>query len=83
MARIAEQLEDARAEVHRLERMAAAATCAELGRHDWQSIGGCNCGCPDGSCSVPVHECTRCGDCDYGKNDDADDVRRNCPIGAV
>jgi hypothetical protein len=76
--RLAEQLEIARAEVTRLERQAAAATCAELGRHDWQSTGGCNCGCEDGICSVPVNHCTRCGDCDYGDNEEARDVRRHC-----
>jgi hypothetical protein len=49
--------------------------------HDWQSIGGRNACCDEGdfcSCSVPVNACTRCGDCDYGDNDDADDVRRLC-----
>lgn len=38
--------------------------------HDWKSRGGCNAGCCDDcACSVPVHECTRCGDCDYGQNE--------------
>lgn len=47
--------------------------------HDMQSIGGCNAGCdPDCSCSVPVHTCTRCGDCDYGKNEEADRIRARC-----
>lgn len=49
------------------------------GDHDWQSTGGCHCGCEDGrSCSVPVHECTRCGDCDYGDNDEARDIVAKC-----
>lgn len=47
--------------------------------HDWQSIGGCNAGChADCVCSAPVHECSRCGDCDYGDNEDAKDVREKC-----
>ncbi len=47
--------------------------------HDWHSIGGCNAGChEDCSCSVPVNVCSRCGDCDYGKNDEAAEVRAHC-----
>lgn len=49
--------------------------------HDMQSIGGCNAGChEDCDCSVPVHTCTRCGDCDYGKNDEAEQVRADCAL---
>jgi hypothetical protein len=76
---LARQIDEARANLERLERQASAATCAELGRHDWQSLGGCNAGCEDGCCcSVPVHKCARCGDCDYGENDWAIEVRREC-----
>lgn len=47
--------------------------------HAWRSVGGCNAGCSkDCACSVPVHECAACGDCDYGKNAEADEVRANC-----
>lgn len=47
--------------------------------HDWKSRGGCNAGCSkDCACSIPVNECTRCGDCDYGKNDEAIEIRKNC-----
>lgn len=47
--------------------------------HDWQTIGGCNAGCSEWcGCSVPVHECSRCGDCDYGDNHHADEVRSAC-----
>ena len=75
---LTEQIEAARAELTRLERLAESATCAELG-HDWVSLGGCNCGChEDASCSVPVLECSRCGDCDYGENDEAAETRRLC-----
>ena len=50
--------------------------------HDWQSIGGCNAGCdPDYcGCSVPVNVCARCGDSDYGDNDEAEKVRADCKI---
>lgn len=47
--------------------------------HDMQSTGGCNAGCdPDCGCSVPVHRCTRCGDCDYGENPEAIEIRQAC-----
>lgn len=73
-----ERLEKARAEVARLEREATAATCAEVG-HRWKTRGGCNAGChKECTCSVPVHECEVCKDCDYGDNVWADDVRRQC-----
>lgn len=49
--------------------------------HDMQSIGGCNAGCdPFCICSVPVNRCTRCGDCDYGENEEADRTRAECTI---
>lgn len=52
------------------------------GNHDWQHIGGCNAGCKpdigDCGCSVPVHECAKCGDCDYGDNAEAEKVRQRC-----
>lgn len=76
-ATVKERLEAAKAEVARLEREAAQASCAEAG-HTWVSLGGCNCGCEDGRCSVPVHECSRCGGCDYGENEWAAETRRRC-----
>ncbi len=77
-----ERLEAARAEVARLEHEAATATCAELG-HDWHCLGGANCGCfDDACCSVPVHECRRCGACDYGENEWARDQIAKCPLPA-
>lgn len=78
MGDLAQELDEARARVVLLERRAAAATCAELGRHDWQSTGGANCGCEGGFCSVPVSVCSRCKDCDYGENEEAREVRRHC-----
>jgi hypothetical protein len=53
------------------------------GKHDWQFIGGCNARCEVGAdcgCSIPVHECSKCGDCDYGDNTEADEVRRQCRL---
>lgn len=51
--------------------------CSILG-HKWVFAGGANCGCPDGSCSVPVCECAACGDCDYGDSIEADEIRAEC-----
>lgn len=79
MGDLAKKIDEAKATLERLERQASAATCAELGQHDWQSFGGCNASCgPDCSCSVPVQECSRCKDCDYGENAEAVEVRREC-----
>jgi len=76
--RLCEEIEEAEARLAYLKRLAGAATCVDLG-HDWQHIGGSNCGCdPEACCSVPVHTCTRCGDCDYGQNDEADAKRALC-----
>jgi hypothetical protein len=88
MPELLQMLESARAEVARLERIAATATCREIGC-DMQSIGGANCGCEfydgeelcQGQCSVPVLKCTRCGDCDYGDNAEADEKRSSCLSG--
>lgn len=80
MADLVDRLEAARAEVARLEQQVAASSCAEVG-HRWKHIGGSNAGCELAdacSCSVPVHECERCGDCDYGENAEAMEVKRNC-----
>ncbi|RWC28148.1 MAG: hypothetical protein EOS70_27955 [Mesorhizobium sp.] len=76
-ATVKERLDAARAEVARLEREAALASCAEAG-HTWESLGGAHCGCEDGHCSVPVLTCTRCGGCDYGENAEAAETRRQC-----
>lgn len=85
--RLSDRIAEARANLERLEREAAGASCAELG-HDWKFIGGAHCGCTEigargrdlvcVGCSVPVHECARCGDCDYGENDEAVEVRAEC-----
>jgi hypothetical protein len=86
---LAERLEAARAEVAHLERLAATATCRELGC-DMKHVGGANCGCMfaddegnelPGCCSIPVLKCTRCGDCDYGQNPEAAEVKERCADG--
>jgi hypothetical protein len=68
-----------------IERLIAEATvlaggdhpCAVLG-HRWVFIGCGGCGCEDRhGCSIPVHECA-CGDCDYGDNAEADEIRARC-----
>lgn len=57
-----------------------ARICAREG-HDWQSYGGRNAGCcADCCCSVPVHECARCGDCDYGDNAEARAKLESCEL---
>lgn len=72
-----------------IERLAARAVadaggehpCHILG-HKWKHIGGRNACCDRGAdtcvCSVPVHDCEICGDCDYGDNDEANEIRSAC-----
>lgn len=62
------------------KRLEGPPVCVKAG-HDWRYIGGCNASCDLGSacsCSVPVHECTRCLDCDYGDNEEAADIVAVC-----
>jgi len=75
---LADQIADAEATLARLKRQAASATCADLG-HDWHSTGGRNAGCHEWcGCSIPVQVCQRCGDCDYGDNDEARQTIADC-----
>lgn len=47
--------------------------------HEWLSAGGCNAGCEEHcACSVPVNICRVCGDCDYGDNEEAAEIRALC-----
>lgn len=72
------QLEAAEAEAARIKRLIAQGPCREYG-HDWQFLGGANAGCCDTcGCSVPVYKCSKCGDCDYGDNDEAKQIREDC-----
>lgn len=73
-----EDLQRAEAKVARLKREVAAGPCREFG-HDWQQIGGKNASChADCACSVPVYTCSKCGDCDYGENTEAEEIRADC-----
>lgn len=75
---LARELEDAEASVARLKLKIKQGPCIEVG-HSWSSTGGKNAGChPDCSCSVPVYVCTKCGDSDYGDNDEASVTRDRC-----
>lgn len=75
---LTEALEKAEAEVASLKRQIAQGPCREYG-HTWVSYGGCNAGCADVcGCSVPVNVCSKCGDCDYGDNDEAAEIRKAC-----
>ena len=82
MSKLAEQIEQKRAELANLEQQALTATCRELGRHTWKQMGGMNCGCPRdlGWCSLPVYECSVCGVCDYGENDESQQIKSGCEI---
>lgn len=78
---LAQDLTEAEAKVALLKRRIAVAKCQEIGAHAWKSSGGCNAGCcKDCTCSVPVNHCSRCGDCDYGDNQEARETRRLCAL---
>lgn len=73
-----DDLKEAEARVAMLKARISSADCAEVG-HMWMHIGGVNAGCGDDcQCSVPIYECARCGDSDYGDNEEADEVREDC-----
>ena len=75
---VLDELAEAEARVEALRRQVAQTHCSEVG-HDWQFRGGANAGCGEGcGCSVPVHWCPKCGDCDYGDTEVADEIRREC-----
>ncbi len=79
MSDLLRRLEDVEAHAARLRTAISGSTCAELGEHDWKHIGGRNAGCSEEcNCSIPVHKCTRCGDCDYGANSEARDKISQC-----
>lgn len=72
------ELDAAEGLVERLKQQIISGPCAEVG-HTWASPGGMNAGCSDTcSCSVPVNVCTKCGDSDYGDNDEASITRDRC-----
>lgn len=78
MGKLTEALAVAEAQVAALKREIAQGPCRDYG-HDWHSIGGCNASCADDcQCSVPVNVCRKCDDCDYGDNEEADEIRAVC-----
>ena len=80
MTALEQQLEEAQARVDQLRREIAAGPCATYG-HDWQVEGGANAACELDSrcdCSVPVNVCSKCSDCDYGQNAEAERIRQAC-----
>jgi hypothetical protein len=75
---LAEELSAAESLVAQLRQQIASASCAEVG-HEWSHIGGSNAGCCVYCyCSVPVHRCEKCGDCDYGQNAEAEEIMKRC-----
>ena len=80
MSDLRSELEAAEARVAQLKQAIRHGRCMETG-HDWRFIGGCNASCERGDdcgCSVSVHECSKCGDCDYGDNPEAVEIRAAC-----
>ncbi len=77
-----EDIEAAERHLERLKLQLAGATCDQAG-HTWRLIGGINCANAGGAgdCSVGVHECERCKDCDYGDNDEARQTVAACRCG--
>lgn len=73
-----DELEKVEAKAAALRKEIAAGPCREYG-HDWKHIGGRNAGCGVGcNCSIPVHICQKCGDCDYGDNPEATEKIADC-----
>lgn len=78
---IFDELEKAKARVKELEAQIEFGPCHEFG-HKWTVSGWASAGCGDDcACSVPVLECTKCGDGDYGDNKMAITVRGDCRNG--
>jgi hypothetical protein len=46
--------------------------------HVWIYEGGTGCGCEDGCCSVPLCKCEKCGDYDYGDNEERIEIKARC-----
>lgn len=78
-----DRIVEARASLERLEQMKATKSCTE--GHSWVFAGGCNASCnhPEDNCqcSIPVYECSVCGVCDYGDNDEAREIISTCEEG--
>lgn len=75
-----DEIEAAEQRLANLRLQLRTASCAATGC-DWVSYGGCNACCDLGGdccCSVPVYQCSKCGEFDYGHNDEARCVREEC-----
>ena len=78
MRNLEAELEEAEARLALLKQLQAAGNCAENG-HEMVFYGGAWAGCcAECSCSVPVYHCKHCGLCDYGDNEEAEDIRKEC-----
>lgn len=74
------ELEQAQVRVAQLLREIAQGPCRKYG-HTWRTLGGSNAGCcKDCCCSVPVYTCSKCKDCDYGENAEADNIIAACAL---
>lgn len=72
------KLAELKRQVAKIEREMAHGPCSEHG-HEWEFYGGSNLGCdPDCACGGSVYVCLKCGDCDYGDNEENDELRANC-----
>jgi len=75
-----QQLKEAEDNIIFLRNKIARSTCEQAG-HDMKFVGGANAGCcEDCICSVPVHECSQCGACDFGDNEEARDIMSQCTL---
>lgn len=73
-----EKLSSLESEAAAVRRQIAQGPCIQYG-HSWKMLGGRNVSCSrDCQCSVSVNICEKCGDCDYGENDELAEVRARC-----
>ena len=82
MSDLLRELEQAEARVSQLRQQISHSTCAEVG-HDWKLMGGRMAVCSRGGdcvCSIPVCECTKCGECDYGDSVEASEIIASCEL---
>lgn len=78
MSALIEQLAELERQAAQIKREIASGPCLEFG-HDFQFAGGTNLGCGDDcACGGAVYTCTKCGDCDYGDNEENDELRAAC-----
>lgn len=72
------ELEKAEAEVERIRKEIITGPCLEYG-HNWKHYGNRNVCCSDEcDCSIPVNKCSKCGDYDYGDNEESKMIIIEC-----